>query len=100
VILIARLNPSNGQIERATFLLARLTDGRTNTINPLAFQLVNCKVYIDVQSAAWPQAAGSTHRQNQRFNPELFNDSNRPPLRYQLPSDLSELTDVWVTPDP
>lgn len=98
VTVLARLNASNGQIERATFLIARLTNGNTNTLRPLGILAVDNSLYVDVVSAAWPQAAGATHRANQRFNPDLFNDESRPNLRYQLSADLNEIIGVAVAP--
>jgi len=99
VTVLAKLNPTDGRIERATFLIARLSNGNTNTFNPIGLYASESRVYLDVNSAAWPQAAEATQSQNQRFNTDLFNDQSRPPLRYELPSDLSEISGVAIAPE-
>lgn len=58
--IIARLNPDNGKIEKATFVAARLTDGKTNTLNITKFGFQNNKVAFEVSSAAWPPGEGSS----------------------------------------
>lgn len=59
--IVARLNPENGKIEKATFVAARLTDGKTNTLNITKFGFQSGKVAFEVSSAAWPPAEGSSY---------------------------------------
>lgn len=61
VSIIARLNPNNGKIEKGTFITARLTDGKTNTLNITKFGFQNNKVAFEVSSAAWPPGEGSSY---------------------------------------
>lgn len=96
VIVVARLNPDTGRIERGTFLRARLNNGNTNTMNPEGIAIVDNTVQVDVISAAWPPAAGARHNSWTRLDEALFNDPTpgRPPLRITLPLDLTELSAV------
>lgn len=59
--IIARLNPDNGKIAKATFVTARLTDGKTNTLNITKFGFQNGKVAFEVSAAAWPPGEGSSY---------------------------------------
>lgn len=61
VSVIARLNPANGKIEKGTFVTARLTDGKSNTLNITKFGFQNNKVAFEVSSAAWPPGEGSSY---------------------------------------
>lgn len=100
VTIIARLDPATGDIERATFLRARLSSGNTNTIRPTGLAVSGSTVIIDVASAAWPPAAGATASNWIRFDETRFNDTTRPQLRYSLPADLTSIEAVTVLPDP
>lgn len=60
VAVIARLDPDTGAIDRGTFLVARLSSGNTNTLNATGLTISGDSVLLDVESAAWPPAAGAT----------------------------------------
>lgn len=61
VSVLARLNPNNGHIEKGTFLAARLTNGRTNTlrIEKIGFNAGN--LALETSSSAWPPGVGSSY---------------------------------------
>lgn len=101
VTVVARLNPDTGNITEATFIIAQLGNGRTNTFSPQGIQVVGNTVIVAANSAAWPPAAGSRAGSAfRRFDPEVFNDDTRSQgSRFQvaLPLDLSELSAVrWM----
>ena len=96
VSIIARLNPETGRIEKGTFLLARLTSGNTNTLNISGLAVSDSSVEVDVTSAAWPPGPGASSSSWMRFNEALFNDSSRPPLRYTLDLNLTQISSVVV----
>lgn len=101
VTIVARLNPTNGFIDAATYIIAR-TD-RTNTFRPRGIAVVNDQVFVDGNSAAWPPGPGA--KQGSWVNHPArvsgaFNDTtrrNNDLFRVLLPLDLSEFTDViWL----
>jgi uncharacterized protein YwbE len=96
VAIVVRLDPDTGKIERGTFLIARLSSGNTNTINPKGLSVSESTVSLDVESAAWPPAPGATQGNWQRFDETVFNDDARPPLRYSFSPDLTEITNVQI----
>lgn len=96
VSIIARLDPATGEIERATYLRARLNSGNTNTLNATGIAVSGSSVLVDVESSAWPPAAGATASNWIRFDETQFNDATRPALRYTLNADLTAITDAVV----
>ena len=96
VTVLARLNATTGEIERGTFLPARLSNGNANTLRPTALAADGGSVRVDVESAAWPPAAGASSTDWERFDPTVFNNETRPPLRYTLTADLSDISAVEV----
>ena len=104
VTIVARLNPDTGAIQAATFLRARLNSGNANTLRPTGLSVAagtegGVSVYLDVESAAWPPAAGATAANWIRFDESVFNNDTRPPLRYELSADLSEIVSVEARPE-
>lgn len=96
VSVIARLDPATGDIEAGTYLIARLSNGSTNTISPTGLAVSGDAVRLSVDSAAWPPAAGADSGNWQRFDETRFNDESRPALLYTFPLDLSEIREVQV----
>ena len=101
VTVVARLNPRNGRITDATFIISQLNNGNTNTFSPQGIRVVGNTVIVAANSAAWPPAAGSrAGGAFRRFDPEVFNDDTRsqgPRFQVALPLDLSELSAVrWM----
>ncbi|MEM0997614.1 MAG: hypothetical protein AAGN35_11060 [Bacteroidota bacterium] len=58
VAVIARLDPESGEIMRASFLTARLTDGATNTLRITKIGFNEGLVVVSSESAAWPPGLG------------------------------------------
>ncbi len=96
VSIVTRLDPETGDIERGTFLRAQLSNGNTNTLSATGLEVTDGTVRVSVESAAWPPAAGATDANWKRFDPDRFNDENRPSLLYSFPPDLTAIDNVQV----
>ena len=97
VSILARLNPESGRIEKATFLLARTSEGnidasdKTNTLVVRQMAAANGEIIVNAQSWYRPPARGSTHS-NFRF---LELDGDSPWLvRYSLDAGLSNILEA------
>jgi hypothetical protein len=96
VSIVARLDAETGDIERGTFLRAQLTNENTNTLAATGLAVTGDTVRMSVESAAWPPAAGATETTWERFDPDRFNNENRPPLLYSFSANLTEISNVQV----
>ena len=61
VAILAQINPENGNIAKGTFVTARLTNGRTNTLNIVSIGFNNGHIAFESSSAAWPPGAGEQY---------------------------------------
>lgn len=101
VTVVARLNPADGRITAATFIIAQLNNGNTNSFTPYGISVQGDRVWIAARSAAWPPAAGARAGGNViRFDETVFDDTTRSRgdrFHVALPLDLSELLTVrWI----
>lgn len=101
VSIVARLDSETGRITHATYLIARLDGGNTNSFQPRAIAVVGSQVLVEANSAAWPPAAGARQNAWVRFDEDLFNNDTRAGgndlFRVILPLELSELSEViWL----
>ena len=92
VAVIARLNPEDGRIMKASFLTARLNSGNTNSLTVENLQISNELVELEVKTSAWPPAAGTSYRKMPDITDEDRVD-NAFLLRIQMDSALSEILD-------
>jgi len=90
VSVIARLNPENGKIEKGTFITARLTNGKTNTLNITKLGFQNAKIAFEVSSAAWPPGVGSSYVRFPNITDEDRVDGSFK-IYYEMNPDLSEI---------
>ena len=101
VSIVAQLDSETGRITHATYLIARLDGGNTNSFQPRAIAVEGNQVLVEANSAAWPPAAGARQNAWEKFDPDLFNNETRAGgndlFRVVLPLDLSELSEViWL----
>ncbi len=90
VTIIARINPENGHIKKATFLTARLNNGNTNTLRAEEIRVTGNTVDILARSAAWPPGEGNSY---QRF-PNITDEDRVDGaflLYYEFSKDFSEI---------
>jgi len=93
VVVIARLNPDNGQIVKGTFITARLTNGRTNTLNITKIGFQNGNFAFEISSAAWPPGKGTSY---QRF-PDITDEDRVDgafKIYYEINMNLSEIVEA------
>ena len=90
VAIIARLNPENGRIVKASFLTARLNSGNTNSFTIEKIGIENGKINLEAKTAAWPPAAGKSYSKMPNITDEDRVD-NAFLLRLQMDAALSEI---------
>lgn len=88
--IIAQLDPATGNITKGTFMAARLTSGKTNTLNISKIGFNNGNFAFEISSAAWPPGKGTSY---ERF-PDIT-DADRVDgafkVYYEIKTDLSEI---------
>ncbi|MDW7690743.1 hypothetical protein R9C00_21705 [Flammeovirgaceae bacterium SG7u.111] len=105
VSILAKLNRENGQIEKATFLIARTKEGsifspfETNSFRVNAFGVGYEKVVVEAQSWYRPPSAESTE-DNFVFHPAAVNEhaiGSYWEMSLVMPLNLSELQEIELT---
>lgn len=61
VSIIAKINPENGMISKATFVTARKNDGKTNGFNIDGIKVTSEAIILQSTVAAWPPGEGSSY---------------------------------------
>jgi len=90
VSLIAKLNPATGKIVKGTFITARLTNGRTNTLNITKLGFNNGNVAFEISSAAWPPGTGTSYKRLDNIT-DADRIDNAFKVYYEIKTDLSEI---------
>ncbi|EAY31854.1 hypothetical protein [Microscilla marina] len=88
--VIAQLDPATGNIVKGSFMTARLTSGKTNTLNITKIGFNNGNFAFEISSAAWPPGKGSSYV---RF-PDITDDNRIDgafKIYYEIKTDLSEI---------
>lgn len=90
VSVIARLDPTTGNIQKGTFITARLTSGNTNSLSITQIGFNDGNVAFEISSAAWPPGTGTSY---QRFPNITDADrvNNAFKIYYEIKTDLSEI---------
>jgi hypothetical protein len=92
--VIARLDPETGRIERATYLIARLSSGNTNTLVATDLAVSGSTVTVTAESYFTPPNAGATAGSWEN-HPDASGSSPWT-IVITLPLDLTELSSVVV----
>lgn len=90
VSLIARLNPDTGDIVKGTFVTARLTSGRTNSLSITEIGFANGNVAFKISSAAWPFGTGTSYERMPNIT-DADRVDNAFKIYYEMKTDLSEV---------
>ncbi|MBP2832124.1 hypothetical protein J8281_07960 [Aquimarina sp. U1-2] len=61
VSIIARLNPDTGKIQKATYVIAKRNDGKTNGLVVKELGIRDKKIAVLAESAAWPPGTGTSY---------------------------------------
>ncbi len=88
--LLAKINPDNGKMEKATFLTARLSSGKTNTLQIEKIGFSATGILLEVKSAAWPPGVGKKYSRYPDITDEDRID-NAFFVTYEIAFDLSEI---------
>ncbi len=95
VAILARLNPDTGKIQKATYIIAKKNDGKTNGFNIQEIGIKDRNLAILANTAAWPPAKGSSYS---RF-PEIT-DSDRIDgdfkMYYEINTTLTEIVEADI----
>ena len=88
-----------GRIERATFVTAQLSNGRTNTLSIVKLGFTDMgNVQFEVSSAAWPPGTGTSYMRMPDITDEDRVDGSFKVL-YEMRPDLSEIVSATLTTD-
>ncbi len=87
ISLIARINSSNGIIEKATFLSSQLSNGNSNTLEVLAVGVNRRTVHVQAESAFTPPYPGSSYVPHPHAT--HLRDCNFFPIQIGLDIDLN-----------
>ncbi|WP_430907929.1 hypothetical protein [Maribacter sp. 2-571] len=90
VSIVARLNPDTGKIEKASYVTARKTDGKTNGLKIKSLGMVDGKIAFDAEAVAWPPTIGSSYERYPDITDEdrvdgVFN------MYYEMDTDLKQI---------
>ncbi|GAA4271930.1 hypothetical protein U6A24_22780 [Aquimarina gracilis] len=95
VSIIAKLNPETGAIEKATYMIAKKDDGKTNGFNIQEIGITNQNIAVKAESVAWPPGTGTSY---QRF-PDIT-DADRVDgvfnMYYEVKTDLTQIVDAQI----
>jgi hypothetical protein len=92
--VVARLDPETGRIERATYLIARLESGNTNTLVATDLAVTGSTVTVTAESYFTPPNAGATAGSWE--NHPAATGSSPWTIAIDLPLDLTTLSSVTV----
>jgi len=95
VSILARLDPASGEIEKATFLTARLNNGKTNSLNIENIGFTDDHVLVQTKSAAWPPGEGTSY---QRY-PDITDEDridNAFFVDYEISYDLNTISKATI----
>lgn len=62
VSVLTEINPDNGKIIKGTFLIARLSNGSTNSLSIDGMGFNETGILLESTSAAWPPGAGTNYQ--------------------------------------
>lgn len=93
VRLIARLNPKSGDIVKATFMTARLTNGKSNTLDIREIGFQNGRFAFNTKSAAWPPGEGSSYNRFPDITDEDRIDGSFR-IYYEMNTDLEKIEEA------
>ncbi len=95
VSIIAKLNPDTGKIQKATYIIAKKNDGKTNGFKITAIGIKNQNIAVQAESVAWPPGMGTSY---QRF-PDIT-DADRVDgafkMYYEVAANLTEIVDAQI----
>ncbi len=94
VTVVALLDKDTGKIEKATFLIARKSDGKTNTFSPTGLAVSGESVLVGASSYFTPPDSGAT-QSNWKNNPNATGSSPWKVL-VKLTPDLAALSEVVI----
>lgn len=90
VSVLAKIDPLTGNIVKGTFIVAKLTSGKSNSLTITKLGFNNGKVAFEISSAAWPPGTGTSYK---RF-PDIT-DADRKDgafkIYYEMNTDLSKI---------
>ncbi|HAC16818.1 MAG TPA: hypothetical protein DCE78_12870 [Bacteroidetes bacterium] len=89
ISLIARINATNGIMEKATFLSAQLSNGNSNTLKALAIGVNDRTVRVQAESAFTPPHVGNTYAPHP--NAIQLGECNFFPIQIDLDIDLRKI---------
>lgn len=90
VSILAKLNPQNGKISKATFITSRLNSGKTNSFTITSLGFKDDLVSFTAKTAAWPPGSGKKYKKmpnitdNDRKNGSFM-------IQYDIKNNLSEI---------
>lgn len=88
--ILAQINPTTGKIIKGTFLTARLTSGKTNTLRIKKIGIKNGNIAVFTESAAWPPGEGTFYDRFPNItNADRINGAFK--VYYEFQTDLSEI---------
>lgn len=93
VSVLAKINPDNGLITKATFVTARITSGKTNTLKIKELGFSGNNPVVKVSSSAWPPGAGSKYTRFPSITDQDRIDGSFK-VKYVFAEDLSSITDA------
>ncbi len=95
VSILAKLNPDTGKIQKATYLIAKKNDGKTNGLDIQEIGIKNGNIAIIAESVAWPPGIGSDYS---RFPNITDNDRLNGVFKmyYEVNSSLQEIVNADI----
>ena len=91
VSIIAKLNPNTGKISKATYITARLDNGKTNSLKIEQIGFKDASFAFQASSASWPPGVGTGYVKMPNINNEDRID-NSFKIYYEMKQDLSEIS--------
>ena len=95
VSVLAQINPEDGKIIKGSFLYARLSDGRTNTLNVQKIGFKNNRLAVFATSAAWPTGRGNRYERMPNIS-DADRQNGAFQLYYELETDFSSITTAKI----
>ncbi len=93
--IIARLNPQTGKIQKATYIIAKKNDGKTNGLNVKEIAIHNNHIAIKITSSTWPPAIGTNYT---RF-PDITDDDRIDGtfhMYYEMNTNLTAIVEATI----
>ena len=95
VSILAKLNPNSGKIQKATFLIAKKNDGKTNGFNVQEVGISNGNIVLLADTVAWPPGKGTSYS---RF-PDITDEDRIDgvfKMYYEINTTLTEILEAEI----